>query len=263
MKKENERIQRDRAEMAKQYERETGKSPPKPAPQGVNQTPPRQHQPMKQRTGRGGPSGPANTTSGNYKNEARIRELEKRLEAAEKRAFQDTRASKPPGSAPAPNPVTPNQSPRRGRQRGNETIRKEQANLLRKHDNMRSQMEKQMRLIKEMQVKLDVRESEANRYQQELAKMKGMIQAEKQKNNNIYLDDFVHAQEKALHAEIDDELTRLLEGGIGQNTPNKASTSFNLSQFDTPKSSKTFRNETSGLTPQLLKNDDVHAPAFS
>ena len=29
-----------------------------------------------------------------------------------------------------------------------------------KHDNMRSQMEKQMRLIKEMQVKLDVRESE-------------------------------------------------------------------------------------------------------
>ena len=98
-------------------------------------------------------------------------------------------------------------------------------------------------------VKLDVRESEANRYQQELAKMKGMIQAEKQKNNNIYLDDFVHAQEKALHAEIDDELTRLLEGGIGQNTPNKASTSFNISQFDTPKSSKTFRNETSGLTP--------------
>ena len=76
---------------------------------------------------------------------------------------------------------------------------------------MRAQMEKQMRLIKEMQVKLDVRESEASRYQQELAKMKGMIQAEKQKNNNIYLDDFVHAQEKALHAEIDDELTRLLE----------------------------------------------------
>ena len=128
MKKENERIQRDRAEMAKQYERETGKSPPKPAPQGVSQTPPRQHQPMKQRTGHGG-YGPANTTSGNDKNEARIRELEKRLEAAEKRAFQDTRASAS-GSAPAPNPVTPNQSPRRGRQRGNETIRKEQANLL-------------------------------------------------------------------------------------------------------------------------------------
>ena len=166
-----------------------------------------------------------------------IKELETRLEAAEKRAFQNTRnGSKPPGSAPAPNPVTPHQSPRRGRQPGNETIRKEQANLLRKHDNMRSQMEKQMRLIKEMQVKLDVRESEANRYQQELAKMKGMIQAEKQKNNNMYLDDFVHAQEKALHAEIDDELTRLLEGGVGPNTPKNASTSFNLSQFDTPKS---------------------------
>ena len=254
VKKENERIQRDRAEMAKQYERETGKSPPKAAPQGVSQTPIRQRQPMKQQTGRGDPRGPANTASDSDKTMTRIKELETRLEAAEKRAFQNTRnASKPPGSAPAPNPVTPHQSPRRGRQPGNETIRKEQANLLRKHDNMRSQMEKQMRLIKEMQVKLDVRESEANRYQQELAKMKGMIQAEKQKNNNMYLDDFVHAQEKALHAEIDDELTRLLEGGVGPNTPKNASTSFNLSQFDTPKSSNTFRNETSGLTPKLLK----------
>ena len=84
MKKENERIQRDRAEMAKQYERETGKSPPKPAPQGVSQTPPRQHQPMKQRTGRGGPSGPANTTSDNDKTMARIKELESTIRSSRK-----------------------------------------------------------------------------------------------------------------------------------------------------------------------------------
>jgi hypothetical protein len=101
---------------------------------------------------------------------------------------------KPPGSAPAPHPVTPKQSIRRSNQPGNETIRKEQASLLRKHDNMRAQMEKQMRLLKEMQVKLDVRESEASRYQQELSKLKGMVQAEKEKNSGLYLDDFVHAK---------------------------------------------------------------------
>ena len=73
VKKENERIQRDRAEMAKQYERETGKSPPKAAPQGVSQTPIRQRQPMKQQTGRGDPRGPSNTASDSDKTMTRIK----------------------------------------------------------------------------------------------------------------------------------------------------------------------------------------------
>ena len=279
IRKENERIEKDRAEMAKQYERETGKSPPKQAQQGVQHTPPRSKPPIsnsnsntrpdmnnRRQNNSDNPNGKAMAVAGGGGHTARIKELEARLESAEKRALQNTRGQevlnqrlntsmKPPGSAPAPHPVTPKQSIRRSNQPGNETIRKEQASLLRKHDNMRAQMEKQMRLLKEMQVKLDVRESEASRYQQELSKLKGMVQAEKEKNSGLYLDDFVHAQEKALHAEIDDELTRLLEGGIGPNTPKQGNDSIDFSQFDTPKITSTFRQDSSGLTPQLIKTN--------
>jgi len=281
VRKENERIEKDRAEMAKQYERETGKSPPKQAASGgkPQRSPPlrnnNNNNNNKQQETRGNMMYAEKNSEdghGGGRHTARIKELEARLASAEKRALQNSRGQevlnqrlnsntmKPPGSAPAPHPVTPQKSVRRSNQPGNETIRKEQASLLRKHDNMRAQMEKQMRLLKEMQVKLDVRESEASRYQQELAKLKGMVQTEKQKRNSLYLDDFVHAQEKALHAEIDDELTRLLEGGVGPNTPsNKANDSIELSQFDTPRSIKqnTFRNDSSGgLAPLSLHSSN-------
>jgi hypothetical protein len=236
--KEDERIAKDRAELAKQYQYEkSGRTPPhkKGGPAnnspavgepggGLGRTPTKS--PPNERPANGRPrpmianaapqhGRPPRHNGGEVsKEQQRIRELEERLASAEKKmgggGAPNQFESRKPGSAPAPAtpPARQHRSPR-----GNETIRKEQQSLLRKHDNMREQMEKQMRLLKEMQVKLDVREAESDRYKNELAKLKGMVQEEKQKQSAAYLEDFVHSQEKALSSQIDEELTRLLEGG--------------------------------------------------
>ena len=243
--KEDERIAKDRAEMAEKYERETGRSPPKKGSTPLKGGPPGtngaglERSPPPRSSGRPPRSrAPPSTVSVLPRTEQsptvhdgrqhltaeqkRIQELEAQL------ALQQGGGSRPRpdiygpsgdrGDGPArigtaPVPMTP--PPRTGGDfgRGNDTVRREQQSLLRKHDNMREQMEKQMRLLKEMQVKLDVREAESAKYQQELAKLKGMVQEEKSRNSKNYLDDFTHAQEKDLHSQIDEELTRLLEGG--------------------------------------------------